>query len=397
MLSGRDILCISSTNWSDIWGSRQHIMRRLAKTNRVLFVETQIGPEHLLRDRHNRQMFGRWKEGLREVEPNIFAWAPPLLWPGRYYSYALNELGQMRLLKHLRPVAARLGLDHPLLWIFQPNCFPLLGKLGEEIALYHCIDEFSGGTSGRKKRIILELERRLIVGSDLVFINNRGTFERKGRINARAHLMPSAADTEHYRRALEPGPVPEDLARLPKPVIAQVGSFTGKCDVGLIESVAKAEPGWSFAVIGEVWRDRVDISALEALPNVHFLGKKDYAVLPDYLRGADVCTIPYRVSDETASISPLKLYEYMAAGRPIVSTAIPEVVEQGDAVSIGTTPESFRAAIAGALACDRAALRAKQAPILERNNWDRRVEEMSTLIEETLVSKRMRMKRPYCP
>ncbi|HOL48921.1 MAG TPA: hypothetical protein PK189_12160, partial [bacterium] len=203
MLIGYDIVCISSTDWFDIWGSRQHIMKRLAKHNRILYVETQIGPEHLIRDRHYWTKFKRWEEGIKEVEKNIFIYSPPLLFPGRYYSLTLNKLGQMLLLFFLKKIIAKLNFQNIILWIYQPNCDYLVNKLNEKLALYYCIDEFSGGTSGRKKMIILEEEKRLMQKVDLVFIHNKGILNRKGHYNKNTYLMPSAAETEHYKKVFE--------------------------------------------------------------------------------------------------------------------------------------------------------------------------------------------------
>ena len=179
MIKGFDIVCISTTDWFDIWGSRQHLMKRFSKYNRILFVETQIGPEHLIRDRHNWTKIKRWREGLKKIDENIFIWSPPIIMPGRYYSMLLNYAGQKMLEITLKKIILELKFQNIILWIYQPNCSHLVGKFNEKKSIYHCIDEFAGGITGRKRNIILTQESQLMKKVDIVFIHNKGLFEKK--------------------------------------------------------------------------------------------------------------------------------------------------------------------------------------------------------------------------
>ena len=150
-----DILCISTTDWDEIWGSRQQIMTRLAaKGNRVLFVERQVGPEHLWFDPGlRRRKLAAWHgPAFRKQAENLWLWQPPLMPPGRYYSLAVNALGQKRLAVHLRPVLESLDFSRPVLWMYPPHSAPLIGRFGERLAVYHCIDRFAAGQRGLKRR-----------------------------------------------------------------------------------------------------------------------------------------------------------------------------------------------------------------------------------------------------
>lgn len=383
MLKNFDIVCISSTDWFDIWGSRQQVMKRLSKYNRILFVESQIGPEHLLKDKRYWAKFKRWYEGIIKVEENIWVWSAPLLFPGRYYSFLLNRIGQIILKIFLKRIISKLDFKNIILWIYQPNCDYLVGKFNEKLSLYYCIDEFAGGIKGRKKNIILNEEKKLMEKVNLVFIHNKGLFNRKSQYNKNSYLMPSAADIEHYQKVFEDNTeIPEDIKMIKKPVIGQIGNFTSKCDVELLYELASSSPDWSFVVIGEVYKSRVNTAKLESLKNFYFLGNKDFKLLPAYQKAIDVCIIPYIVSDETIYISPLKLYEYMAGGRSIVSTPLPECLEYEGIIKIGRTAEEFRTAIREFLNSDNKDIIEKEKAVIRENNWDKRVEEISSIIEK---------------
>ncbi len=144
--------------------------------------------------------------------------------------------------------------------------------------------------------------------------------------------------------------------------------------------MAVKKPEWSFVVIGEVFRDRVNISKLEQLPNFYFLGNKKFEELPAYQKAIDVCMIPYRVTEETMFISPLKLYEYMSAGKPIVSTPLPEVKEFNGIVKIANSAQDFINNISEFLNNDNSEIIKKSLEIANNNSWDNRVLQMSDII-----------------
>ena len=390
MLKGQNIICISSTDWDGVWGSRQQIMLRLAKENRVLYVEGQVGPEQLLIRRRWlwKAKLRRWREGLKKIKGNLWIWSPPLVPPGRYYSLLANRLGQWLISLYLRRLAQDLDFSDPILWIYPPQCGDLIGRFNEKLAIYHCIDEAAGGISGRKRRVIQQEEGVLLEKADVIFVHSRGLLESKSGFNPNIYLIPSAADIDHFAKVQEENtPIHPDIKRLQRPVIGQVGNFDARSDVELITYLATTHPEWSIAIVGLVQEERVDVSALKKLQNVHFLGKRHFQELPSLIKGMDVCIIPYVVSEMTIYINPLKLYEYMAAGKPIVSTDLPEVRPFYEVVTIARTPEEFAQGIAAALANDSPTQVQRRMAIARQHSWDQRVEAMSKIIMQTLSAK----------
>ncbi len=213
-----DILCFSTTDWDEIWGSRQQIMARLAGAgHRVLFVERQAGPEHLLRDPDlRRRKLSAWRlPALRQLNKNLWLWHPPLLPPGRYYSMALNRLGQSLLVARLRPVLHELTFEQPLLWLYPPHSAPLIGRFSEKLVVYHCIERFAGEQRGLKRKVMQAQEADLIHRADQVFVNTADLchiYQPLARHTIT--LVPSAADVAHFQSTSVVHP---DVSALPRP------------------------------------------------------------------------------------------------------------------------------------------------------------------------------------
>jgi len=388
-----DILCFSTTDWDEIWGSRQQVMRRLAAAGqRVLFVERQVGPEALLRypalRRRKLQAWGR--PALRLVETNVWALNPPLLPPGRYYSPALNALGQRLLADWVRPMVAELGFERPLLWLYPPQSSPLLGRFGERLSVYHCIERFAGEQRGRRRSAMLQMEERLLRQADLVFVHSEGLRRLYAPLTRRPiHLAPSAADVDHFQSDASLHPA---LAALPRPRLVVMGTLDTRLDLELLDCLARRRPDWHIALVGMVRSGRANLEALGRLPNVHLIGRRPYDELPALLNAADACLVPYLLNELTRYINPLKVYEYLAAGKPIVSTALPEVLPLAPWVRVAPEAgpgaeeraEAFAREVALALAEDSPELQAKRRLAAREHSWDARVEAMWAAVLECL-------------
>ncbi len=384
-----DILCFSSSDWNGIWGSRQQVMSRLAsRGHRVLFVEWLAGLEHFWRypDLRERR-WRRWREGLREVEPNLWIWAPPALLPGRYYVRSVASLNARFVCCWVRSYLERLGMIQPVLWLYQPEHAPLIGKFGERMTVYHCIDEFAAGTRGRKQQTIVNLEADLLACADVVFANSRLTYENKRKLNLKTYRIPSAADVKHFAQAMESAlPVHPAIAALAHPVAGYLGTINNRLDIKLLTRVAAYLPDWQFVFVGQVQPWSVDLHPLQKLPNVHFPGWFPFAEMPELIKGMDVCLLPYVDTELTRYRSPLKLYEYISAGKPVVSTDHPEVREFSALVEIASAAEEFAAAVVRAKDEDSPARQRQRAELGQQHSWDRRVDEMEQLIIAQLLS-----------
>jgi glycosyltransferase involved in cell wall biosynthesis len=402
MIGRHNILCFSSTDWDGAWGSRQQVMLRFARRGcRVLFVEQPAGLEHLLRYPDLRQRkVRRWREGLRPIVDNLWIVSLPPLLPGRYYWPLINRINQrltvhftnarMHELTNNAPFAIRHSpfADSPILWLYNPEQGPLIGQFGERLSVYHCIDEFTAGTLGRKRRTIAALETELLGRVDLVFANSTLTCENKRRLNPCTYRIPSGVDVEHFAQALDPAvPAHPAIARLPQPRIGYIGHVNERLDYAVLEHLARQRPDWSLVFVGDTYpwtSDAPPLRRLRTFSNVHFLGKYPFADVPALVKGMDVCLLPY-VGDERACYrSPLKLYEYLAAGLPVVSTEHPEAQELSDVIYLASTPETFLERIAQAMAEDSPERQRQRVAVAQRHSWDSRVDEMERLIRERL-------------
>lgn len=381
-----DILCFSSSDWHGKWGSRQQVMQRLAaQGHRVLYIERLAGLEHLwkyseLRKRRRRN----WRVGLRMKAPNLWLLAPPPLLPGRYYLTAIAHFNAFLIRVWLRPYLQQLQLHRPILWLYKPEQVPFIGRFNEQLSVYHCIDEMSVGTSGRKRRTITALEINLLKQAQVIFANSLLTYENKRPFNPHTYHLPSGADVEHFVQATHTTQPPHpDMARIPTPRLVFVGNINEKIDIELLAAVAGARPYWSLVLVGQAYPQATDLRPLQGLANVHWLGKRDFKTLPHLLRGADLCLLPYVQGEATLYRSPLKLYEYLATGKPIVSTPHPEVNHFKEIVAIAAA-EDFLSAIEHNLQNDSREAQTRRIAVARQHSWDKRVDEMESVLNKYL-------------
>jgi len=388
-LRGREIVTFS-TDWDGDPLSKMHIMRILAKENRILWVNS-IGNRAPRANAHDLKR--AWKklasaaQGVREVEPNLHVLSPLAL--PLYGSEAARAANRALLRFQIWGAMERLrfGKGKMISWSFLPASAPVSGTLGEELVVYHCVDEFSAfsDTNGRH---IAELEERLLRRAHLCITSAERLRESKAKVNPNTVLVRHGVDFDHFVRACDPATkVPEDVARLPKPVIGFFGLVADWVDLGVFEACARRHPEWSVVILGKV-APGVDVGRLRALPNVHFLGRKPYAELPGYCKAFDVALMPFKWNELTLNANPLKVREYLAAGLPVVSTPLPEV-EQVGLCKLAKTPEE---AVREVEAC----LREGGGPSRERaqrifhESWQARVDEIRTHVSRTLSSRKAR-------
>jgi glycosyltransferase involved in cell wall biosynthesis len=344
-LVGRDVICFSH-DWTGDPLSKTHLMRLVARNNRVLWVNS-IG--YRMPSATRADLGRAWKkltasrQPLREVEPNIFV-LNPLAIPAYGLRWA-RAVNQWWLRRQVRRALHRLGFRQPINWIFNPAAAVVAGTLGENLLIYQCVDEYSAFT-GVASQAIVELEEQLLRKADLVLVSANRLLATKRRINPSAVLVRHGVDLGHFQKALTAQlHVPDEIRRLPRPVIGFFGLLADWVDTQLMAKVAKRFCHGSLVVLGKI---ATDVSCLD-LPNVHLLGRKPYADLPAYCKGFDVALNPFRINELTLCANPLKVREYLAAGLPVVSTDIPEVAALSQC-RIGKDHEQFLAQVAAALA-----------------------------------------------
>jgi ubiquinone/menaquinone biosynthesis C-methylase UbiE/glycosyltransferase involved in cell wall biosynthesis len=396
-IEGHDIVCVSVMDWDwPFWTSRHHLMNELARRNRVLFVDPPLtfATDYLnaRRDPRLARKLTGWTRhgGLRRAQPNLLTWSPPPGIPFNRVSSrapfeALLRINQQVFQAGLRRTLARLGIQRPILWV-SFNVYAgdaVVGQLGEALSVYHCTDEVTGFPG--YSHYIAEIEARLASKSDLVIATSEVLRDDKARYNPNSHFVPNAADVELFNQALAwTAPEPADLRSIPRPRAGFIGNIEYRFDAGLVRYAAEHLPEWSFVLIGPLQDGYPELEALRHLPNVRFLGLKARARLPAYLAGLDVTMIPYRLNRLTDSIYPLKVHEYLAAGKPVVATPIPSMRRMVDRVSLASDGPSFAEALVQAAREDTPQRRDWRQRLAGRETWAARTAEISGLIRRTL-------------
>ncbi len=371
-LQGRDMLCFSH-DWNGDPLSKTHLMRLLARNNRVLWVNS-IGyraPTASRRDvsRAVKKILAA-AAPIQEPEPNIHV-ISPLIIPafGRPWVTAFNR---WFLRVQVRRAMRKLGFDRPINWVFNPAASVIAGTLGEEELIYYCVDEYTA-FSGVSGDALAQLERELLAKAGLVIASSERLYQSKRQHNPRTFLVRHGVDWSHFRGALDSRvEIPAELKQLRGPIIGYFGLIADDwVDIDLVAHVAKRFPQASIAMLGKI---TMDVSPLKRFLNVHFLGRQPYKSLPAFCRGFDVAMIPFPINEATLNANPLKAREYLAAGLPVISTAIPEVEVLG-CCRIGRTPDEFVRQIEEALANPGPSVARSDAIRFE--SWEARLAEIA--------------------
>ena len=386
MMRGRDIVCISSLDWDAHWTSKQQIMHRLAQTNRVLYVEE---PVTALAPLKVPSRWSRWKAvapKLRKAQSGLWVLTPPPLSPfGNMYPW-INKANQRLLAGYVNWALREIGMERPILWTYLPGSCDLLDYVRPAAVVYHCVDEHSAFPGFIRPLVVKKYDDELTRRADLVLTSAENLLLSRKDLNPHIQRIRHAADVGLFATALDPAlAIPADIASLPQPRIGVVGVHDERLDTAALEALSAADPEWQIVLVGPVVHGDVDEERLRALPNVHFLGGKTVAELPAYLKALDVALIPYKLNELTRNIFPLKLYEYLAAGLPVVAAALPELAPHSDSLSLASGPEEYPALVKAALAADSPAARAARSAAVAGETWEKRVDEMSVLVEEMLV------------
>jgi glycosyltransferase involved in cell wall biosynthesis len=371
-----DIVCLSHLRWDFVYQRPQHLMSRFARDRRVFFVE-----EPLHGDGAARLELGERQGGVRVAVPHL-----PAGLSAEEAEAAQRDLLQGLLADH--------GVTEYVLWFYTPMALGFAAGLEPSAVVYDCMDElslFRGAPSS-----LLEREARLLELADLVFTGGQSLYEAKRDRHPDAHAFPSSIDAAHFGRARLPQPEPADQAAIPRPRLGYFGVIDERIDLDLLAAVADARPDWQIVMVGPVVK--IDPESLPRRANLHYLGMKPYDELPSYLAGWDVALMPFARNESTRFISPTKTPEYLAGGRPVVSTSIRDVVRpygEMALVEIADEPAELVAAVERALACcaeeggmERESWLKRVDEFIARGSWGRTWRHMSDLIEAAVAKRR---------
>jgi glycosyltransferase involved in cell wall biosynthesis len=381
-LVDRQIVCVGFADWdSELPTNQHHLMARLARRNAVLFVESLGLRRPQLAGRDLRRIGRRLQRGVRGARSaDGLHVLSPLVVPlhGRPRVRTLNAA---LLRAQVRRAAARLGFERPLLWSYVPQAEWLLDALAPCAVVYHCVDDIAE-QRGIDAGAFRAAEERFAARADLVLASAPALAERMRTLSAHVLYAPNVADTELFARALEEGPADPALAALPRPRIVFTGAVVAtKLDLDLIGELARARPGWTFALVGPVGPGdpRTDVSALARVPNVHLLGARPYEALPAVLRAADAGIVPYAINPLTRSVFPMKVHEYLAAGLPVVSTPLPALAGVEEVATAPDAP-AMAAALDRALSEDGPAARRARSEAVRDRSWEARLDEIASYL-----------------
>jgi len=393
MLAGQQILCFGPDQWGSIWQDKPGLMRALARHNRVVYFEPRPHLPDVLRDLRAGRV--GWRDlrrpRLERIEETLYIYHHPLYAPISGREPLRTPLRWLREMLWRRTLRA-LGIRRPILWLYLPGMLDLVGCFRERLLVYFVVDEYAA-YPGLQPEVAASMRRReemLLRRADLVFTTAATLRDERLPLNPHTYWVPNAVDFAAFAAALAaPRPEPPFLASVPRPRLGIVGSIGSKVDYDLLAAVAQARPGWSLALVGPVvaGANRHKLNTLRSLPNVHLLGSVPPPEVPHLLRACDVGLIPYVASPETHHVNPLKVYEYLAVGLPVVSTPLPNLAVPAEMTRTAGTPSAFIAAIEAALAETGDEHVARRRAYASTQTWDARAEEISRRIEEALTRK----------
>jgi UDP-galactopyranose mutase len=358
-----DLVCFSHLRWDFVYQRPQHLLTRCARERRVFYVE-----EPRFGDGSMRLEIRECTSSVRVVVPHL-----PV---GLGSEVATNAVLKEMIKRFFTTNRIR---DY-VLWYYTPMALAFTDQLTPIACVYDCMDELSAFRGADTR--LQQYEKSLFTRADLVFTGGHTLFEAKKNQHHAVHAFPSSIDRAHFAKARTDQPQPEDQKNIPHPRLGFFGVIDERFDIELLDGAAAARPEWQFVMIGPVVK--IDPATLPQRPNIHYLGSKTYEELPAYLAGWDLALLLFARNEATRFISPTKTPEYLAAGRPVISTSITDVVrpygEQG-LVQIANTPAELIAAAERLMSKDRAEWLQGVDSFLADMSWDKTWSQMAALID----------------
>lgn len=318
-----DLIVFSHLRWDFVFQRPQHLMSRFAVFRRVYFFEEPVLGMTETPRIHLRES----KEDVQVVVPYLPQDTPP-------------EAREIILTRLVNQLFEEEDIQTYNIWYYTPMALPFTRHLKPQSILYDCMDELAKFKNAPTS--LINFEKELLEKADLVFTGGHSLFENKRHLHHNIHPFPSSIDYKHFSFARKVFVDPADQATIPHPRLGYFGVIDERMDLDLIEGMAKARPEWSLIILGPVVK--IDPVTLPKNSNIYYLGKKDYEELPLYLAGWDCALIPFALNESTQYVSPTKTPEYLAAGKPVISTPIKDVVNPYGylkLVSVANSPEGF--------------------------------------------------------
>ena len=365
--------------------SSHHIARRLIKHYRVIYVECPglRAPKGNARD--IKKIFSKLSKCLgrpRPIDERSYVYT---LFQIPFHRFALiRKLNRWLIVRSLRSLCRKLKIQQPILWFVLPHLAMVLGRLDESFAVYYCTDDYSS-MPGVNRDMIQEMDHQMTEKCDVVFCSAQPLVDSKKMFADKVHLSRHGVDFDHFHQVQSASLViAKDVASLKHPVIGFFGLMENWVDLGMVRYAAQKRPDWTFLMIGRL---AVEHNPCQGLANVHFIGSRPYEVLPSYAKVFDAAVIPCVTNELIYNFNPLKLREYLAMGKPIVSTAYPEVEVFKDIVEIAHSKEEFVEKIEHALKTDNPEKMRMRIDSVRDWSWDHRFEDVISTVNKYFEKK----------
>lgn len=364
-----DLICFSHLRWDFVYQRPQHLISRFARSYRVFFVE-----EPVFDDGEECMEISPREENLWVVLPHM-----------------KHGLSEDQILEKQKDFLIKFFDEYKIIkykfWYYTPMAIPFTDQFKPDLTIFDCMDELSAFKFAHQS--IKDLECRLLEKSDVVFTGGHTLYQAKKHRHSNIHPFPSSIDKTHFGKAREIKVDPPDQKNIPHPRLGFYGVIDERFDTGLIKAMGEMRPDWHFIMLGPVIK--IDRETLPESNNVHFLGSKTYDELPHYVAGWDIALIPFMINESTQFISPTKTPEYLAAGKPVISTPISDVIDpygKSGLVHIASTAEEFiKAAETELYKSKDDTWISRVDDFLSENSWDHTWSKMRDLINETLSNK----------
>jgi len=394
MLKGQDIVCLAGADWSTpLWTNRQHIMSRLSKRNRILYIES-IGfrtPNFSSKADILKilRKIKRILSPLRKVSENLYLLSPFII--PYYNNRVVNALNRQLLVLYVKQAMKKLNFKQSILWSYLPHAIWLMEKIDFRYTVYHCVDQYTE-IPGVASKLVSKIEEIFLKESNITFVTSKKLYESKKEYSKNIFYLPNVADFAHFSRACESSTkIPDDFSKIRRPILGYIGNLCDhKVDIDLVQFIAKTRKEWSIVVIGPLWENNTEtyqkLKSLREHKNTFLLGLKPYDILPNYIKGFDVCIIPHKMTPYSQASFPLKIHEFFASGKPVVCANLPSLQEYSELIYFASTPYDFVKQITRALLENDECKKRKRIHVASQNTWDLRIISMEKLIDETFIT-----------
>lgn len=383
------ILYFGPEPWEGMWRNRHHLLSRLGADRVVLYVEPRLGLKALRRMLSNGELkvWDVVKDLFRShtvlIKDRLFVFRPPLWAPVSGRS-GLRTLTLKLWAFAVRRAVKKLGLEKTDLWLARPDMSDYRHLFDYDSLTYHVVDEYLAYSGINPENIESKrtAEAEILAHADRVIVVSKALYESKRGQNANVHVVPNAVDFDAYQQAEMAHQVPEDIAHLKGPILGYSGLVSSRLDIECLIRVADVYSHCHLVFMGQVNDSKCggELDRLRQRSNVHFVGVKPIEQVPLYVNAFSVCLIPYIKSTETDNLSPLKLYDYMALGKPIVATRFPAAMEFASNIYLADDADEFLAHIATALDEKNPTLKNARKSAAKDNSWDARVRQLSKIL-----------------